>query len=1069
MTALSQQVFISYQRADADFARQVRDYLAAQGVKTWMDQYDIPVGAYWPDEIDKGLASSDVVVGILSSESVESRNVKNEWDWALQNDKRLVLLQHCPCVIPHRYVSINFIDASIDRTLGLRQLAEAVRPTRDETVTSALGNEPARLPSTGGTTSWQRSASAAIPERSEPFVGRERERVETLASIDAALGGKRQLLLIAGEPGIGKTRLAETITDDALQRGASVCWGRCYEWEGSLPYWPWVEILRAIVESLEPDVLAHIVGPRGPILAQIVPEITLHLGGVPALPPMDPDQARFRLFDAVARFLLHASLHRPVIAILDDLHWADPPSLLLLEFVVREVQRAPLLLVGAYRDTEVRRDHPLGRTVAALVRTGEPRRITLRGLSPENVGQYIHTTSGFDVDSAVVAAVSEGTDGNPFYVGEVVRLLHAEGRLRSTSNPDEVLAHLSLPQSIRDVVGRRLDRLSPDCNRLLALGSVIGRAFSLALLEQVTGRASVDLLDLLDEAATDRLITASAGFGHYQFSHAFIQQTLYEELSSADRVRLHSQVGQALERLHPSDLAPYYGELAHHFGNAPIGENLPKAIDYARHAGGRSMELLAWETAVRHFRHAVQLLDLQSTPDPVQRCEMLLMLGEAHYQIQADSPEARDALRQAADHARAIGSPTLLARAAVALSGANVFESYAGVGHVELLREALEILGPDDTELRVKVLSRLATGERAHGVIPNRSLALADEALTEAQRTRDPELIAVAHVARHAVGWTPDNLDERLGDSAAIIDHATRAGDLPLTAWGFFWHQANLLEHGDVAEAVMASDRFVELAATLPTVVFNCSRLMTQLMRMYLAGEYDACEPVMREALGLHHTLPYEPALLHLFVLRREQGRLGELDELMRPFRDNSCTPTYRILGLLLDLDLGNHDAAQAAWARLTACDFADIPRDFMWLAKLALLAEAAHALGDDRRAYVLMQLLAPYASRMVVIGPNPLCFGSVAHFLGLLATTLKDWDAAGAYFETAHSVHDVAALRALAIATQYAEASMLVSRNDPGDRQLARTLADAASQEAEKTNMRRLIRQSEALRNSVG
>ena len=1067
MTAQRSHVFISYQRSDEVIARQVRDELTTAGVRTWMDQYDIPVGAYWPDEIDKGLAASYTVVGVLSPDAAESRNVKNEWDWAIQNGKRLLILLVQPCVIPHRYVSINFIDASRDPDAGIRQLAAVLGQSNTTSATQS--------PDTQGRPS-PRYGRPDIPERTEPFVGREREMAEATTALTAALHGQRQLLLLAGEPGIGKTRLAETLARQASLNGAQVYWGRCFEWEGAPPYWPWIEVLRAYIESLEPALLVGQLGTTGPFLTQIIPELAGMLDDLPPLPPMDPDQARFRLFDAVARCLRQAASQQPFVAVLDDLHWADEPSLRLIEFVARELQSAPLLLVGTFRDTEVRRDHPLGRSLAALARAAEPRRITLKRLPATSVGEYIQEATGVDVSTSLVEAVSEGTDGNPFYLGEVVRLLQAEGRLDHEAGTVTSL-DVILPESVRDVVGRRLDRLSSDCNAVLAIGSVIGREFTLSLLERASRRSSGDLLDLLDEAGAAHIVEASAVFGQYRFSHAFIQQTLYDELSTANRVRLHGQVGQALEELYATDLSSHYDELAHHFANSPVGDNLQKAITYTRSAGARAMVQLAWETAVHHYQRALQLLDIQQSPEPLARYEILLALGEAHYQITADSLDAQGFLEQAAAIAQTLGDPKLLARAAISLHGYNLFESYGRVEHVSLLREALDGLQPGESILRARVLSQLAIAERTFLITPDRTRSLCEEGIAIARRLGDPATLAYALAVRHAILANPDNLDERIADATEIIRLADAAGNLTLSAWGHFWRRSNLLELGNAAGAIDAIDTLLEIADKLRAHVFHCVSNETRAMRVLMAGEFREAELVIQQVTELHisqyqrdgdwgfRALQWLP---YAYMLRREQGRLSELDGETQRFRGNCNAPFFRILRLLLSLDLGNIDEAQAEWSAIAANDFADVPRDSFWMGKIALLAEACHALNDDRRAYVLTQMLTPYAGRIVVDGPNSLCHCSVTHYLGLLATTLTDWEIGTSFFEMALSTHIRSDLKPHAAHTRYAFADMLARRNEPGDQERALNLVDEAAAAAQQMGMTRLVALADALRRRI-
>ena len=261
------------------------------------------------------------------------------------------------------------------------------------------------------------------------FVGREDEMAVLRAHLDDACAGTGSVALLIGEPGIGKTRTAEELAADARLRGARVLWGRCYEGEGAPAYWPWVQLIRAYVRGHDPRALLAEMGPGAADIAQVVPEVGERLPGLAPPPPLEPTQARFRLFDSVTTFLANAASGQPLVLVLDDLHWADTPSLLLLQFLARELRRSRLLVVATYRDVEVGRRHPLSQTLAELARERISRRVPLRGFAHEDVARFIELTTGLLPPAELVAAVVGETEGNPFFVTEVVRLLAADGRL----------------------------------------------------------------------------------------------------------------------------------------------------------------------------------------------------------------------------------------------------------------------------------------------------------------------------------------------------------------------------------------------------------------------------------------------------------------------------------------------------------------------------------------------------------------------------------------------------------------------------------------------------------------
>jgi predicted ATPase len=332
-----------------------------------------------------------------------------------------------------------------------------------------------------------------------PLVGRERELALLRAGLDLGISGEGRVLLLAGEPGIGKTRTAEELAFEASKGGALVLWGRCHEAEWTPPYWPWVQVLRAYAQHRSADALRAEFGAGAADIAQLVPEVAVGLSDLPPLPPLALEQARFRAFDHVAAFLRRAAAARPLILVLDDLHWADPPSLLLLEFVARETRDVPLVVLGTYRDVEVGRQHPLARTLAELVRSGHTQRITLRGLSEVDVERLV-AADGVKPTAELVAAIHDETNGNPFFVHEVARLLASEAADDQAEGDGRANRRLPIPQSVREAIGRRLDRLSPECNDILATASAVGREFGLPVLARVSGRASEHVLEALAEA-----------------------------------------------------------------------------------------------------------------------------------------------------------------------------------------------------------------------------------------------------------------------------------------------------------------------------------------------------------------------------------------------------------------------------------------------------------------------------------------------------------------------------------------------------------------------------------------
>ncbi|PYT02497.1 MAG: hypothetical protein DMF60_21220 [Acidobacteria bacterium] len=497
------------------------------------------------------------------------------------------------------------------------------------------------------------------------FIGREQETKELRVALNDTISGTGHLFMLVGEPGSGKTRMTEQLATYARLCNTQVLAGSCYEGEGAPAFWPWLQIVRSFAHERESATLLSVMGPGAADIAQVVPEIKERFPDLTTPPSLEPEQARFRLFDSVTTFLKNASRRQPLVIILDDLHWADKPSLLLLQFLARELKEARILVIGTYRDIDLGRQHPLSRTLGELSRQGLSARIVLRGLTEPDVARFIEMTTGIKPAEHLVRTVYQQTEGNPFFLTEIVRLLVVEGQLEHPHSRTSTSTRI--PEGVREVIGRRLDQLSDKCNRLLTIASVIGREFSLDALEPLSDTSGDQVLELLDEALAARVIIEVPGvIGHYRFVHALIRETLYDEISIARRVRLHRRIGEVLEKLYSNNLEPHLTELAYHFFQASPAGNSDKAVGYAIKAAERATSLLAYEEAADHYEHAISVLELQEPPDDQQRGKLFLALGDAQKKA-GNVSRARESFLQAADLARKVRSPEHLARAALGL------------------------------------------------------------------------------------------------------------------------------------------------------------------------------------------------------------------------------------------------------------------------------------------------------------------------------------------------------------------------------------------------------------------
>jgi DNA-binding SARP family transcriptional activator len=877
------------------------------------------------------------------------------------------------------------------------------------------------------------------------FVGREAELEELRSGLEAAVAGRGGLVLLVGEPGIGKSRLADEVMRQGRALGALALVGRCWEAGGAPAYWPWVQALRTYVEQSDPQPLRSQLADGAADIAQIIPGLRELFADLPE-PPPETEGARFRLFDATARFLRSAAATRPLVLVLDDLHAADEPSLLLLRFVAGELSSTRVLVVGTYRDVDPTVRDPLASTLAELSREQVTRRIALGGLTAPDVARYIELSSGATPAGELAAAIHSETEGNPLFVGEVVRLLAAEGRLSEADAG--ALWTLGIPQGVREVIGRRLRRLSPGCVDLLTLASVVGREFGVAAMERLSELPAEELLGALDEAVAARLLTSvPASRGRLRFAHALIRETLYEGLTTPRRVQLHRSIGEALETFYGHDAEQHLAELAHHFFEAVPGGDAGKALDYALRAGERAVRLLAYEEAARLYEQALQALELRGPVDAVARCDLLLALGDALSKA-GSTPEAKEAFVAAADLARTSTLPERLARAALGYGGRFPWlRAGRDTRLVPLLEEALEALGDEESELRVRLLARLAGALRDQPSLEPRS-SLSQQAVDIARRLGDPDTLGYALVSLFTATWGPDV--ERLVPVAEEVSQlAEETGDSERA------FEARLLQHvlwmtvGDTARVAVVAEEHRALADELKQASQQWYTTMLRSHGALFRGDFSEAEQLADEALKLGQRAQSWDAgfsyRLLLFVLRREQGRLEEIDDGIRASLDEYVGyRSLRCLVAVLECELGREKEARRAFDELARADFAALPRDGEWLFCLCLLAEVAAHLHDRDRAAILYDQLLPFANRNA-LATGDVAVGSVARYLGLLASTTSQWDDAARHFEEALEMNARMGARPWLAHTKHDYARMLLSRDAPGDRERATLLLSEA------------------------
>lgn len=870
--------------------------------------------------------------------------------------------------------------------------------------------------------------------RATLFVGRQRELTMLDECLAAAARGEGGVALVAGEPGIGKTRLLAELAERARADGWTVLTGRASDTEGMPPYLPFIEALRPYVRACPPERLRAQLGRGAAEVALLLPELPAILLDLPPSPAISPEQARYRLFESVVDFIVAIAGEPPgLLLLLDDLHWADTPTLLLLQHLARRLSDVPVLVVATHRAAMRDQTRPLVATLTELGRVAAVERIDLPPLDVEAVTTLTELLAGVPPTPSIAESLTQRTAGNPLFVREMVRHLVREGHDITGSAVDNWM----VPETIRLAIARQLGTLSRSANQLLHAAAVLGEGFDFELLAAVSQQDEAMLLDALDETLEAGILHEDGG--GYAFGHALQRLTVYESVNVPRRQRLHLQAARALETVFERALETRLTELAAHYRLAGALAEPESVIDACRRAGEAAAATFAWEEAVAHVEVALERLHPSKRAD---RFELLLILGDARMKA-GDRPRARATFKEAATIARRLGKPERLARVALGLGGANV--EYAVVDNelIELFQEALALLPTEDSALRARLLARLTLELRIQEMRTG-STALGDAAVGMAQRLGDRSGLARALYARSAVRRMQHDLDGAHTDARMAVTIAESIDDQGLALYARMSFLLERLQRGDFRSVEEEVATFTRLAEELRLPYYLWQAAVYRAMLALLHGQFDECESLIRQAHGFALRTGSEPAvhgyLWQLAALRREQGRLTEVESNLRDVagRPSSRVP-WRHLLLLVERELGAGDEVRSTFEQL-ADAFAQ--SDFRADSSVVLLVEVCANFGDREHAGWLYERLLPFAGEVTPTHPaSGVCLGSVSRYLGILATTLGRWDAASGHFEQAIAMHERMGARPLLGHTHRDYATMLLARRRRGDPHTAQTL----------------------------
>ena len=895
--------------------------------------------------------------------------------------------------------------------------------------------------------------SAAFAART-PYVGRESERSELARLVDGAGRGQGSLVLVGGEPGVGKTRLTEELGSEAAARGFRVLVGRCYESDGAPPYVPFVEIFeQALAATPSPEAIRAILGDEAPEVAKLLPGLRRQFPDIPAPLELPPEQERYYLFNSLRDILTRAAAGRPLFLVFDDLHWADEGTLLLLEHVADRIPRLAVLAVGTYRDTEVTPDHRFARPLEGLLRRRHAHQLSLKRLPEEGVAALLRALSGQEPPPLLVTAVHAETQGNPFFTEEVFKHLTEEGRLYDENGrfrSEVTIGELEVPESLRLVLGRRLERLGDNGRRALSAAAVVGRAFTYELLEALGELAPEPLLDALEEAQRARLIAPlsdSPDEDRLLFSHELIRQTLLAELSPPRRRRLHLLVADTLERLCANTLDEQASEIAYHLTQAGPAADRRRLLSFLALAGRQAMRTADYEDALRNYEAAVAMVEVA---EPAERAELFTQRGFARRcvgRLDDALPDWYEALRLHEE----LGNAEDAAR--MCLEGSrDLFYLNRDQESLVLAEHGLAALGDRETPQRVEMLGW--TGVSGSWVAPfEPGAAFIDGALALAEGLDDKRAVGYA-LATRSLHRFPFALHQE------VLDYG-REGVRLLRSHGDLWETCTVLSFMEIAAIELGR---TQLGAELGDEVVMLASRLGHAFALDFAHSLCVCSNQLTlSALDMSEA----GAKRHLDVA----GPLG--------FRHLSATMLSQVAFLRGDWEEALRWAEDAVrhspegHHRNSGPDWACLVRVLAYVGRSA----AVHAILDERRSLLPRpgqpngygQWYIPVAAieALWVIGERngaadlyPLvrelrettkivrfALGAqlIERIAGIGAAAGRQWDLAEGHFQTALAQAEELPFDIEGAETRRFYAEMLLERNAPGDRDRARSLLDEA------------------------
>ncbi|HZA78274.1 MAG TPA: AAA family ATPase [Acidimicrobiales bacterium] len=887
-----------------------------------------------------------------------------------------------------------------------------------------------------------------------PFVPRDEAWSVLQRAWVAAGSGARQVVLVGGEAGTGKTRLLSEFARSVHDGGAVVLYGGCSD-APAAPYQPFAEALEHLVRGFGADQLARLAEVHAVELARLAPSLAAIVDAPARGDASDSATERYRLFGAVTSLIDQVAAQRPLLLVLDDLQWAGRPTIQLLDHLIRASPANGVAIVGSYRSTSAEVGDALREALPDLRRHPGVSRVALAGFDRDGIRRFVAGAAGQETDptlDAVVDVLDAQTGGNAFLLGELWRQLVDTGHLARRAGRWRIarpLHEVASPEGVREVVDARLGRLPDGTRRLLEVAAVIGTQFTADVMSEAVQAEPRTVLEALDPAVRAGLVTETGG-GEHRFAHGLVQRSVVDNLSSASKRGMHLDVARALERVRGDRSV---SQVAHHLVAAVPLADSDEVVAAARRAAAAAVRAVAYDDAAQHLEAVLGLVG--SAP---ARCELLLELADAHMRA-GDVTAAQARCLEAHALAVGCGEPAQVVAAALAHEDANWRAALHGGTSEHLLRQALPLVDDEAIEVRVRAaLGRsLALSGRAE-----EARVLTDAALAAARELDDFAALREAMSAVLFVPWVPATIDHQVAIARELEARARGTGDV--------WEHAaldkllyGLITLGELDEVRELAPRHRALALASGQPLFRVLDLQLHSLLAMGDGRLAKAEAMAEEANTLSGFLSGNDAAggygVQLFTIRREQGRLGEARPLVEAVaRLGREGATWRPALAVLYAELGRTDDAARELRYLVADGLLAVPRDSLYCTSLSYLADAAVAVADHDAGDAVYRELVPYRNLVVQVGNLLAAYGSVDRHLGSLAALLGRPRDAETHFEAALRLDGRAGMPVWLAHSQVAYGGFLAGRGRPGDVDRGRALLQSAVETARRLGMARLL-----------